>query len=54
MGMVESRAVFAGAFGEGLLQDIVAKQNTPIWSSGLTNFAFRFAKMRPHTMKGIA
>jgi len=53
MGMVESRAVFAGAFGEGLLQD-VAKQNTPIWSSGLTNFAVRFAKMRLHTMKGIA
>jgi hypothetical protein len=54
MGMVESRAVFAGAFAEGLLQDIVAKQNTPIWSSGLTNFRVRFAKMRRHTMKGIA
>jgi hypothetical protein len=54
MGMVESRTVFAGAFGERLLQDRVAKQNTPIWSSGLTNFAVRFAKMCRHTMKGIA
>jgi hypothetical protein len=42
MGMVESRAVFAGAIAAGLLQDIVAKQNTLIWSSGLTNFALRF------------
>jgi hypothetical protein len=54
MGMVESRAVFAGAFAEGSLQDIVAKQNTPIWSSGLTNFAARFVKMSASMMKGIA
>jgi hypothetical protein len=54
MGMVESRAMFAGAFGESLLQDIVAKQNTPIWSSGLTNFAAHFVKMSAYTMKGIA
>jgi hypothetical protein len=42
MGMVESRAAFAGAFAEVVLQDIVAKQDTPIWSSGLTNFAALF------------
>ena len=36
------------------LRDSVAKQNTPIWSSGLTNFAVPFAKMRSHTLKGIA
>jgi hypothetical protein len=53
MGMVESRAV-CWRDGGGSLQDIVAKQNTPIWSSGLTNFAVRFAKMRRHMMKGIA
>jgi hypothetical protein len=52
MGMVESRA--AGAFAAGSLQDIVAKQNTLIWSSGLTNFAVRFAKMSAYMMKGIA
>ncbi len=54
MGMVEGRAVFAGAMRAGSLRACVAKQNTPIWSSGLTNFAARFAKMSAYMMKGIA
>jgi hypothetical protein len=54
MGMVESRAVFAGAFAEGSLQDIVAKQNTPIWSSGLTNLRPALLKCWASMMKGIA
>jgi hypothetical protein len=39
---------------QGWFQDIVAKQNTAIWSSGLTNFAARFVKMSAEKMKGIA
>jgi hypothetical protein len=54
MGMVEGRAVFAGAFAGSRFKTFVAKQNTPIWSSGLTNFAVRFVKISASIVKGIA
>jgi hypothetical protein len=52
--MVEKPRLVRRRVWRGVLQVIVAKQNTPIWSSGLTNFAARLGKMSAYRMKGIA